>query len=270
MISMSRRAVLAAACHLCAAGALFAAPAAAQAQDTLARIQQDKAVKIAVLTDFPPYGFVGPDLAPRGLDIDMAQLVAARLGAKLQLVPVQAANRVAYLQTNKVDILVASMAKSAEREKVVDFTIPYAPYYQAVYGDKSIAVKSYADLAGKTVAVARGTTQDENLQAVAPASTRIMRFESSTDAIQAMASGQTQFIAMGSSVLGTVMKQNPRLQIEYKLLLKNSPNYVAVRKGDARLVERLNEIIREAKADGTLEKLSLQWVGESLGDKLDQ
>lgn len=268
MISIHRRTALAVAYSLCAAGALLSTTAA-QAQDTLAKINQDKVVKIAILTDFPPYGFVGPDMAPRGLDIDMANLIAAKLGAKPQLIPVLAANRVAYLQTNKVDILVASMAKSPEREKVVDFTLPYAPYYQAVYGEKSIPVKSYADLAGKTVAVARGTTQDENLQSAAPASTRIMRFETSTDAIQAMASGQTQFIAMGSSVLGTVMKQNPQLQIEYKLLLKNSPNYIVVRKGDTKLLDRVNEIIKEAKADGTLEKFSQQWVGESLGNKLD-
>lgn len=240
----------------------------AHAEDTLSHIQQQGTVKIGVLTDFPPYGFVGSDLQPQGLDIDLARLIANKLGVKPQLVVLIAANRIAALQADKVDILVAAMAKSPDREKVVDFTSPYAPYYQAIYGDKAITVKSFADLAGKTVAVARGTTQDENLQKAAPATTHILRFESSTDAIQAVLSGQSQFIAMGSSVVGPIMKQHPDAHIEYKLLLKNSPNYVAVRKGDTSLREKLNDIIQTAKTDGTLEKMSRKWLGEGLG-KLD-
>lgn len=241
---------------------------AAHADDTLAQIQKQGSVKIGVLTDFPPFGFVGSDLQPQGLDIDLAHYIAGKLGVKPQLVVLLGANRIAALQANKVDILVASMAKSPEREKVVDFTAPYAPYYQAVYGPKSIAIKSFADLAGKTVAVARGTTQDDNLQAAAPATTHILRFESSTDAIQAVVSGQSQFIAMGSSVVGPVVKQHPEANLEYKLLLKNSPNYVAVRKGDTALLAKLNAIMAGAKADGTLDTLSKKWLGEGIG-KLD-
>lgn len=266
MASIQRRAAVVACLGI---AAWFGATATALAEDALAQIRQQGTVRIAVLTDFPPYGFAGPDLQPQGLDIDLARAIATKLGAKPQLVPVLGANRIAALQANKVDILVASMAKTPEREKVVDFTLPYAPYYQAVYGGKSLPVKSFADLAGKTVAVARGTTQDENLQKAAPADTRILRFESSTDAIQAVISGQSQFIAMGSSVIGPVIKQNPQANLELKLLLKNSPNYIAVRKGDTALLSRLNEILREARADGTLEKLSVKWVGEGLGDKLD-
>lgn len=236
------------------------------ADDTLAAVEKQGSVKIGVLTDFPPFGFVGPDLKPQGLDIDLAHLIAEKLGVKPNLVVLLGANRIAALQANKVDILVASMAKSPEREKVLDFTAPYAPYYQAVYGPKSIPLKSFADLANKTVAVARGTTQDDNLQAAAPKETHILRFESSTDAIQAVVSGQSQFIAMGSSVVGPVVKQHPEANLEYKLLLKNSPNYVAVRKDDTALLNKLNEIIANAKADGTLDKLSHKWLGEGIGN----
>ncbi|WP_321906081.1 transporter substrate-binding domain-containing protein [Paraburkholderia tropica] len=245
------------------------ATSSAYAEDTLARIHQEGTVKIGILTDFPPYGFVGPDLQPQGLDIDMTRLIASKLGVKLKFVTLVSANRIAALQADKVDILVASMAKSPEREKVVDFTVPYAPYYQAVYGSKSITVKSFADLAGKTVAVAKGSTQDDNLQKVAPPTTNILRFESSTDAIQAVLSGQSQFIAMGSSVVGPILKQHPDANIEYKLLLKDSPNYIAVRKGDTALLNKLNEIIRGARADGTLEKMSQKWLGEGVGKLAD-
>ncbi len=240
------------------------AMSAAHADDTLSQIEKRGSVRIGVLTDFPPYGFVGPDLQPQGLDIELARYVAGKLGVKPDLVVVQSANRIAALQANKVDILIASMAKSPDREKVVDFTTPYSPYYQAIYGPKSITVKSFADLGGKTVAVARGTTQDENLQAVAPKDTHILRFESSTDAIQAVVSGQSQFIAMGSSVLGPVVKQHPEANLEYKLLLKNSPNYIAVRKGDSALLNKLDTILAGAHTDGTLNNLSHKWLGEGI------
>ncbi len=241
--------------------------ASAHADDTLSQVEKRGSVRIGVLTDFPPYGFVGPDLQPQGLDIELARYIAGKLGVKPDLVVVQSANRIAALQANKVDILVASMAKSPDREKVVDFTAPYSPYYQAIYGPQSVSVKSFADLAGKTVAVARGTTQDENLQAVAPKTTHILRFESSTDAIQAVVSGQSQFIAMGSSVLGPVAKQHPEAHLEYKLLLKNSPNYIAVRKGDTALLAKLDTILAGARKDGTLNNLSHKWLGEGI-DKL--
>lgn len=247
----------------------FMLTSVAHAEDTLKNITQTKTVKIAILTDFPPFGMVGPDMKPQGYDIDLANLIANKLGAKPEFIVVSAANRIAYLQSHKVDILVASMAKSPEREKVIDFTVPYAPYYQAIYGQKSIPVKSYADLNGKTVAVARGTTQDDNLQKVAPEGTKIMRFEASTDAIQAVVSGQTQFIAMGSSILDGVLKQHPGLQLEFKLLLKNSPCYVAIRKENPDLLNKLNTIITDARKDGTLEKISQKWLHEGL-DKLSE
>ena len=73
----------------------------AQAQNALDEILKTKKIAIAVPTDFPPYGFVGPDLKPQGLDIDMANLVASKLGATLELVPVTTANRIPYLQTTR-------------------------------------------------------------------------------------------------------------------------------------------------------------------------
>ncbi|MFL6681728.1 MAG: transporter substrate-binding domain-containing protein, partial [Burkholderiaceae bacterium] len=64
-----------------------------RAQSALDAIAAKKSVAIAIPTDFPPYGFVGTDMAPQGLDVDMARLIAARLGATVELVPVTSANR---------------------------------------------------------------------------------------------------------------------------------------------------------------------------------
>ena len=113
-----------------------------QAQSALDNVMAKKLITIAIPTDFPPYGFVGTDLKPQGLDIDMANYIAAKLGVKVELVPVTSANRIPYLQTKKADLVISTLGKNPEREKVIDFTAAYSPFFQAVFAPKSMAVKS--------------------------------------------------------------------------------------------------------------------------------
>ena len=88
--------------------------------DQLDDIQQKGVLKVAVPQDFPPFGSVGADMQPHGYDIDMAGYLAQKLNVKLELVPVTSANRIPYLQTKKVDLVISSLGKNPEREKVID------------------------------------------------------------------------------------------------------------------------------------------------------
>jgi polar amino acid transport system substrate-binding protein len=81
--------------------ALLAAAGAAQAQNALDNVLKAKTIKIAVPTDYPPYGSVDKNMKPQGLDVEMAELIAAKLGVKIELVPVTSANRIPYLQTRR-------------------------------------------------------------------------------------------------------------------------------------------------------------------------
>jgi polar amino acid transport system substrate-binding protein len=236
------------------------------AQNALDNIQKSKLIKIAIPTDFPPYGFVGPDLQPRGLDIDTANLIASKLNVKVELIPVTSANRIPYLQTKKADLVIATLGKNAEREKVIDFASAYSPFYQAVFAPKSLNVKTFADLSGKTVAVTRGAMEDQELTKVAPSNVDIRRFEDNNATVAAFVSGQTQMIATGASVAANVIQQNPQIGAEYKLLLKDSPNFIGVAKGEDALRLKVDEIISTAKKSGDLEKLSQKWLGRSMGN----
>ena len=247
-------------------GAASLWPAAAQAQAALDTVLAKKQITIAIPTDFPPYGFVGTDLQPQGLDIDMARLIANKLGVKLELVPVISANRIPYLQTRKADLVISTLGKNAEREKVIDFTSAYSPFFQAVFAPKTVAVKAPADLAGKTVGVTRGAMEDIELGKVAPAGVDIKRFEDNNATVAAFVSGQVQVIATGASVAGTVMQKNPQLGTEYKFLLKDSPNFIGVAKGEDKLRLKVNEVIAAAKASGELDKLAQKWLGRPAGD----
>jgi polar amino acid transport system substrate-binding protein len=237
----------------------------AQAQTALDGVMKAKLIKIAVPTDFPPYGFVGIDLKPQGLDVDTANLIATKLGVKVELVPVTSANRIPYLQTKKADLVISTLGKNPEREKVIDFTAAYSPFFQAVYGPKGSALADFNALGGKSVAVTRGAIEDQELTKVAPANTDVKRFEDNNATVSAFVSGQTQFIATGVSVADNMIKRNPALGAEYKLLLKDSPNFIGVAKGEDALRAKVNEIIIAAKKAGELDAMAKKWLGRPAG-----
>jgi len=239
---------------------------AAHAQGALEDIQKSKTVRIAVPTDFAPYGFVGTDLKPQGLDVDMARYVADKLGAKAELVPVSTANRIPYLQTRKVDLVISTLGKNPEREKVIDFTAAYSPFFIAVFGPKSTAVKTPSDLAGKSVSVNRGSVDDTELTKVAPPTAEIRRFEGNDSTIAAFVAGQVQLVATSAQVAGTMMQKNPQLGAEFKFQLKDSPNFIGLTKGEDKLRARVNEIIAEGRKNGDLDKLSMKWLGRGTGE----
>ena len=241
-------------------------PLLAHAQTALDEVMAKKQITIAIPTDFPPYGFVGTDLQPQGLDIDMAKLIAAKLGVKLELVPVISANRIPYLQTKKADLVIATLGKNAEREKVIDFTAAYSPFFQAVFAAKTLMIKGPADLTGKSVGVTRGAMEDQELTKVAPANLDVKRFEDNNATVAAFVSGQVQAIATGASVAGNLMAKNPQLGTEYKFVLKDSPNFIGVAKGEDKLRLKVNEIIAAAKSAGELDKLANRWLGRPAGD----
>ena len=249
---------------LAAAAVLVAS--GAHAQNALDDIMKAKEIKIAIPTDFPPYGMVGVDLKPQGLDVDMAGYIAQKLGVKIELVPVTSANRIAYLQTKKADLVISTLGKTPEREKVIDFTAAYTPFFQAVFGPKSMSIKSFADLNGKTISVTRAAIEDQELSKVAPAGTDVKRFEDNNTTVSAYTAGQVQLIATGASVAGNMIAKNPQLNTEYKLLLKDSPNFIGVAKGEDKLRLKVNEIIAEGKKSGDLDKLALKWLGRPAGD----
>jgi len=248
--------------------ALLAAPlvmltAPAAHADALDNIAKSGVLKVAVPEDYPPFGSVGPDLKPQGYDIDTAALLAKALHAKLELVPVNSANRIPYLQTNKVDLVISSLGKTPEREKVLDFSTAYAPYYQGVFGPADLKVANPADLTGKTVGATRGALEEIALTQMAPNAT-IKRFEDNNATISAFLSGQVQLIAAGNIVAAAIIAKNPPRRPEPKFVIKDSPCFVGLNKNEPRLLEKVDAALKQARQDGTLDTMSKKWFGAPL------
>jgi polar amino acid transport system substrate-binding protein len=254
---MKRRSIL----HCLMLSATLSTAALAPAHATaLDDILKSKVLRVAVPQDFPPFGSVGPDMKPAGYDIDMARLVARELGVAVELVPVASANRIPYLNAKKVDLVISSLGKNPEREKVVDFSIAYAPFFSGLYGSDKVAVGKAEDLAGKTVGVTRGAVEDLELSKLAPAGVTIKRFDDNNATISAFLSGQVPLIATGNVVAGAVSEKQATNKLDFKFIIKNSPCHIGVNKGEPQLLERVNQIIEKAKADGSLNAIAEKWL----------
>ncbi|MFT3820329.1 MAG: transporter substrate-binding domain-containing protein [Rubrivivax sp.] len=239
----------------------FAAPAHADARDD---IRARGILRVAVPQDSPPFGSVGKDMALRGYDIDVAALLAKDLGVKLEMTPVSSANRLPYLQTKKVDVIIYSLGRSAEREKVIDFTAPYAMIFSGVFGAPSVKVAKAEDLAGKTVGVSRGSLEDLELTKMAPASTTIKRFEDANTTIAALLSGQVEVSASTNTVVAATIARKPPFLPELKFRIKTSPAHIGVAKNESRLLQDINHFIAEKKKSGELGALYQKWFGQPL------
>jgi polar amino acid transport system substrate-binding protein len=232
--------------------------------DVLDNVKKSGVIRVAVPQDFPPFGTVGADLKPKGYDIDTAALIAKELGVKLELIPVTSTNRIPYITTGKADLVISSLGKNPDREKVIDFSDAYAPFFNGVFGPADMKIAGAADLAGKTVAVTRGSVEDLELTKIAPPTATIKRFEDNNATISAYLSGQTQLAATGNVVAASLNELTRLRPLTPKFLIKNSPCFVGINKGEPALVAKVNEIIAKSKKNGALNDISKKWLHNPL------
>ncbi|KQV78214.1 transporter substrate-binding domain-containing protein [Rhizobacter sp. Root1221] len=253
------RATLALSAAICLA---VAAPGV-RAQQLLDDVLKKKVLVVGIPVDAPPFGFLGSDQQPKGLDIDVATLVAEKLGVSVKLVPVASAQRVPFLVERKVDMVVSTLGKNPEREKQIDFSVDYSTFYLAVFGARATSLSQPQQLGGMSVAVTKGSIEDQELTAVAPSAAKIERFADSTASIAAYAQGKTQLVAAGISVMAAATQKNPAMEMETKFVLKDSKNYIGFPKGETALRDKVNEIIEAGKASGDFRKLNAKWFSRA-------
>lgn len=262
MMRFDRRRLLATTAAF-ACSTLLAAWAPAASAQTPAEIKQKGTLTIGLLVDFPPYGTVDTSNQPDGYDADVAKLLAKDLGVKLNLVPVTGPNRIPFLLTGKVDLLVASLAVTPERAKQVQFSRPYSAATIVLYGAKKLNIKAPADLKGVRVAVARASTQDTALAAIAPEGTEIRRFDDDASAMQALLSGQVDAIGCSTTVAAQIARRAGD-NFENKLVLRQQFMAVAMRQQQPELLNMVNDFVARHTANGELNKLYRKWLQADL------
>jgi polar amino acid transport system substrate-binding protein len=237
--------------------ALFGSPGARA--DKLQDIISKGVVRIGVPLDAPPFGSQDADRKPIGFDIEMAEMVAKALGVKLEMQQITGANRIPFLLTDKVDIVISVMGLTPERAKQILFTAPYANTFLAVYGPKSANVTSVEQLGSARVAAARGTTQELALSASNPKA-NIMRTEDDATAAAAYISGQADMLATNSIVAQALAKQNPGKEFDRKFTIRRSPAHMGVQMDQHNLVRWLDGFIFFNTMNGELDRLHHKYL----------
>ena len=243
--------------------AFGAASSPARARD-LPEILSSRKVIIGVQTDAPPYSLIGDDNQPAGLDIDVAREIGRRLDVPVELLPLTGANRVAYLMSNRVDVVVASLGISPERRAVIGFTRPYLVLRFVMLASKDNPVTSSGTIGNSVVGVTRGTLQDPLITKAAPPGTRIVRYDDDATVAVALATGQIAMMPTGEPVAREIMRQNPSRNFEIKYVLGGLYAGIGVNKDSVALLGRLNEIVSAMDTDGTLGRIFKKWVGSDL------
>ncbi len=219
---------------------------------------------VGLLTDYPPFGGTDDKQQPAGYDADVAALMAKELGVKLELVPVTGPNRIPFLLTNKIDVLIATFGISAERAKQVLFSNPYSALTIYVLAPKDLVITKPEDLKSITIGVPRASTQDTTISAVAPPGTVIKRFDDDATNLQAIIAGQVQAIGASNTILAQLNKDYPQMKIEPKLTMKEQANGIAFRKQDVAFKEWTDKFIAEQLKNGELSKINQRWFGVPL------
>ena len=103
-----------------------------------------------------------------GYDVDVAKLIASDLGVELELVPVTSKQRIPFLETDKVDLVIATMGANPGRAKSIWFSAAYAPFFSGAFAASTVDVSGPGDLAGLKVGLTGGTLEDLELTENAP------------------------------------------------------------------------------------------------------
>ena len=225
---------------------------------------------VAVFTDKPPFGYVDKDGKNVGFEIDMAKRFAKDLlgdESKVKFVPVEAASRIPYLQSDKVDFVLANMTATDERKEVVDFTNPHLKVAVQVLVKDGSPIQSVKDLEGKKVIVTKGTTADiyltKNMKNV-----ELIKFDKNTEALQALKDGRADAYAQDNLVLLSWANKNPGFHLLKDKLGGDDLIAIAVKKGNKEVHDWVNKELEKLGKENFLHTLYDKHLKEEFGPQI--
>ncbi len=210
-------------------------------------------IRIAVFGDLPPYGYVRNDGTRAGLDVAIGERLAADLGVTPEWVQVNADSRVDALKSDKVDLVLANFTVTEDRKNVVDFAEPYMKVSIGVASPTDALITDPGQLAGKELAVTKGTTAEAYFTKNHP-DVKLVKFDAKTQQFQAFKDRRVAALADDNSYLFAWTKSNPGFTVGIKEI--GEPSFIApaVKKGDSNLLDWVNSEITTLRTDGFLEK----------------
>jgi arginine/ornithine transport system substrate-binding protein len=235
-----------------------------------AQALERQVLRVGVAARDPPFSFADFDGSLHGFNVDIAQALCDRLQIRCTYVPLGLGDPVERLQNRQVDLLVASLAITEARRRVVDFT---TPYYRApsrfIAAKGAIVDPSPEAMAGRTIGVHRGTVQDGYVTALYAAGSTIQRYSYKEDLFIDLALGRLDAVLVDTPA-GAAAFLATDLGAGYEFVgpeLDDAKWFgdgrgIAVRKGDDELLGALDDALKTLEADGSYESIRSEYFPE--------
>ncbi len=234
----------------------------ASAADTLEAVKKKGVLVAGVKDSTPGFGFVDEKTREIvGYDVDFVKAVARKLGVRLELKPVTSASRIPELIEGNIDIIAATMTRTPERAKQVDFSDTYFFTGQKFLAKKG-SVRSLADLDGKRIGTAKGSTSEQNARKALPRAA-ILSFDDYSQALLALRQGKVFAVTTDESILANLLGKAPNRD-GYEIpdiQISDEPYGLGMRKGDRNFVAFVNRTLVEMEKNGEAKKIFDKWFG---------
>lgn len=205
-------------------------------------IKKRGTIKIGVFSDKAPFGYVDSNGKNQGFDVYVAKRFAKDLlgdESKVEFVLVDAASRVAYLESKKVDVIMANFTVTDERKQKVDFTNPYMKVSLGVVSPDGAKITSEDQLKGKKIIVAKGTTAETYMTKNHP-DVELVKFEQYSEIFQALKDKRGDAILSDNTEVIAWAKDNPGFSVGIASLGSADTIAPAVTKGNTELKDWIN------------------------------
>ena len=243
-LSLTVAASLLAGCGAKTEPAASAAPETKGTFRTLDEIKSSGTINIGVFSDKSPFGFVDENGAYQGYDVYFGNRIGQDLGVKINYVSTEAANRIEYLQTGKVDIILANFTVTPERAQEVDFALPYMNVALGVVSPDSRVITSLSDIgADDQVIVISGTTAETYLEKNNP-EIKLQKYDAYAEAKTAFENGNGVAWANDNTEVIAFAIENPGYTVGIPSLGNADTIAPAVTKGNSTLLNWLNDEIK--------------------------
>jgi len=223
---------------------LSLAAASAEGFRTLDEIKESGKIVIGLFSDKKPFGYIDENGEYQGYDVYLARRLAEDLGVTLEPVSLDAPNRIEFLQSFKVDVVLANFTYTEERATQVDFALPYMKVALGVVSPDSALITEAEQLNGKTLIVSKGTTAETFFEQNYP-EVKLAKYDSYTEAYLALLEGRGDALSTDNTEVLAWAIENPGFTVGIESLGSLDTINPAVSQGNESLLNWLNEEIKK-------------------------
>ncbi len=230
----------------------------------------DGVLVMATNASFPPYEFVGDDGAYAGIDVEIAGLIAEKLGLKLEIQDVEFGSIIGGVQSGKFDMGMAGMTVTDERKESVNFSETYAIGVQSIIVKEGSDIKSFDDFFNADgsvkdimIGVQQDTTGDiycsDTVENGGVGEEHVTQFKTGNDAVQALVAGKVDAVIIDNEPAKSYVSVNEGLTI-LETAYTEEEYAICVSKSNTALLDGINDALASLKAEGKIDEIVGKYI----------